>query len=88
MVSIGAIKYLIQFKTRIPKDISFIGFDELYNYSELMNFKPTIIKHPTEDLAVLSVKTLLNKIKKNDIDETTLTIEPELIIGDSCKKIY
>ncbi|MCL4417213.1 MAG: substrate-binding domain-containing protein [Actinobacteria bacterium] len=87
LVSVGVLKYLRESEIKIPEDISFIGFDELEDYSELLRFKPTVIKPPIENLAILSVETLLKKINKKNIDRTKLILEPELIIRDSCKKI-
>ena len=85
--SVGILRSLIKEKVRIPDDMSFVSFDELFEYSELLGFSPTAIRQPVEGIAKLSIKILLDKIDGQKIDPGNIALEPELIIRESCKKI-
>jgi len=85
MTSIGILKYLIKNNIKVPEDISFIAFDELYDFSELLDFKPTFIKQPVYKISELAVKLILSKfIRKNN---KKITLKTEFVIGNSVKKL-
>ncbi len=87
LTSVGALKYLRESNINIPDEISFISFDDLYDYSELLRFKPTIIKQPLEKIAESAIDILLKKINGFNLNNRSIIIEPELLIRDSCIKI-
>ena len=87
MTSVGVLKYLRESNINIPDEISFISFDDLYDYSELLRFKPTIIKQPLEKIAESAIDILLKKINGYNVNNSSIIIEPELLIKDSCMEI-
>lgn len=87
MTSVGSLKYLRENNIKIPNDISFVGFDDLYDYSELLMFKPTIIKQPVGKFADQAINILLKKIEGKKVKSRNIILEPEMIIRNSCKKI-
>ena len=87
MTSVGALKYLRESNINIPDEISFISFDDLYDYSELLRFKPTIIKQPVEKIAESAIGILLKKIANKKIKNRNIIIEPEILIESSCMEV-
>jgi LacI family transcriptional regulator len=87
LTSVGCLKYLVNATIKIPEDVSFIGIDELYDYSELLMNKPTVIKQPVEEFAIKAIYLLQKKMGKKPFMKSNLLIEPEILIKDSCRKI-
>ena len=86
-VSIGILRGFIKLGTLIPKDISFISFDELYEYSDLFKTGITTIKQPAKEIGEFAIELLLKKIEGKNLEPGIFEMEPQLIIRDSCKRI-
>jgi DNA-binding LacI/PurR family transcriptional regulator len=86
-VTIGALRAFNKMGTRIPDDISFISFDELYEYSDLFKTEITTIRQPAGEIGKLAMELLLKKIEGQAPDPGIIEMEPQLIIADSCKKM-
>jgi len=81
--AIGAIRAIADAKLKIPADISVIGFDDV---SLCQYFIPRItsIHYPIDDIAEVSIKTLLKLIKKNSSQTLKdIIVVPKLIIRES-----
>lgn len=68
---------------RIPADAAVIGFDGLA-FTEFTSPPLTTIAQPVQELAVESVKLLLNKLKGVKKESTKKLIKPYLVHGGSC----
>ena len=86
-VAMKVIQALHDVGLRVPDDVSVTGYDNSYMVNE-NGIKLTTIVHPQEKLGELAAQLLLDIIKNND--ENTMShqilIEPEIVIGNSCKK--
>jgi LacI family transcriptional regulator len=84
LVALGVIEALRQKNIRVPEDIAVVGYDDI----ELGTFfKPnlTTIHQPREKHAILACERLVELLSQTNIDaRMQLTVEPELIIRDSC----
>lgn len=72
---------------RVPEDISVTGYDN----SQIAQHGPiklTTVSHPKELLGEMAAELLLEKINGVEDKDSRVerVVEPELVIGDSCKK--
>ena len=84
--AINAIQYLHQLGYRVPDDISITGFDGI----EIGTFtQPSLvtIKQDMSNLGKEAASLLLKQIKKEEITDPHITIEAEIVKGQSVKKI-
>ncbi len=86
-VSIGMLRAFIKLGTSIPEDVSFISFDELYEYSDLFRTGITTIQQPAKEIGEFAIELLLKKIEGKNPEPGIFELEPQLIIRDSCRKI-
>ena len=87
--AIGAIRALEEVGLRVPKDVSVLGFDDIYA-AEFHNPALTTIRQPLFEMGKLAAHTLLRRFSKTRDGEPVpkyLTVEPELIIRSSTAPI-
>lgn len=86
--AISAMQYLKQQNIKIPKDISFIGFNN-DPISEIIEPSLSSTEQPDYEMGILSAKILIQSIKdKNFVpDKKNITLEQKLILRNSTKKI-
>ncbi len=82
-IAVHAIKAIEETGLKVPDDISITGYDNS-RYSTIADLTLTTIVHPQERLGEIAAKTLLKMIRGEDVNPCVI-IEPELIIGNSCK---
>ena len=91
--AIGAIRALQEAGLRVPKDVSVMGFDDIYA-AAFHNPALTTIRQPLFEMGGLAAQTLLEKLAKDqETDGTdeipgTLTVEPKLIVRQSTAPIF
>lgn len=78
----GAIEAAKTKGLKIPKDIGFIGFDDVY-FAKFLFPGLTTIKNPAEKLGELAVEKILEHMKHEDINGETIIFESELIVRNS-----
>ncbi len=82
--AIGAILALREFDLEVPRDVSVIGFDDVYE-ARFNNPALTTIRQPLKEMGELGATHLLKKILA-DAEKTfpnEVSVEPELIIRQS-----
>ena len=86
-IAMEVINVLTKFGKRVPEDVSVTGYDNSF-MAMTSPVRLTTIAHPQEKLGEMAAELLLEKIKHIPDSESKVArvIEPELIIGDSCKK--
>jgi LacI family transcriptional regulator len=86
IMMIGAIKALNALNKKIPYDVSLICFDEIPGYEI---FQPAIacISQPVSRLGTESIKILIGKIKHPELRPKGVLLKPELIPGNSIKRM-
>jgi Transcriptional regulators len=86
LTSIGTLHAIKELNLKIPKDISFISFDEIDPYN-LIDPQITVIEQPDYKIGELATNILIEKINGKEFGEKIFLLEPKLIIRKSCKKI-
>ncbi len=70
-------------RIEIPTQISFVGFDDLYD-AELISPKPTVIVQPVVDIGTEAAMIILNKlIKKKSLPKRNIVLPVSMIIRES-----
>jgi LacI family transcriptional regulator len=82
--AIGAIRALHDAGLHVPKDVSVVGFDDIYG-AAFHNPALTTIRQPLLKMGLLAAETLLARISKSAADPTpsALQVEPDLVIRES-----
>ena len=87
LMTIGAIKAIHSLNLSIPEDISLLSFDEIPG-QDIFKPKITYILQPIENLGKSAIKFLLEKIDNPENKKKyRIFLKPELIKGDSCRRI-
>jgi LacI family transcriptional regulator len=87
LISLGAIRRIMEENLKIPDDISIIAFDD-QPYFNYLSTPMTTISQNKEELGKISIRLLLNEINNlNNIDEKGFLVPTELIIRKSVKKL-
>jgi DNA-binding LacI/PurR family transcriptional regulator len=84
-MSVGVIKAIQQMKLSIPEDVSLLSFDEIPG-SEIFRPEITHIMQPVNTLGKDIMIAMINMIN-NSSKQIKIFQNPELIIGNSVKKI-
>lgn len=85
MTAIGAMQQLIQNGVRVPEDVSIVGFDNI-DFSYMVTPRLTTVCQPSFDTGRLVCKMLVDSLK-GDNREMSYSLQPELIIRDTVKRI-
>jgi LacI family transcriptional regulator len=87
LMTFGAIKAIQSLDLRIPHNVSVVCFDEIPGY-KIFNPKITHVIQPIEELGKEAVSILIEQIEnKGTSKQVKIFRKPELVIGDSCRKI-
>ncbi|MFC0273331.1 LacI family DNA-binding transcriptional regulator [Metabacillus herbersteinensis] len=81
LLMIGALKALNELKLNIPKDMSFIGFDD-HPWQEISTPKFTIVSQPAFEMGKQAIHALHKYKSSNETIKTSLPLQ--LIIRESC----
>jgi LacI family transcriptional regulator len=87
LMTIGAINAMHALKRSIPKDLSIVSFDEIPGQ---IIFRPkiTYVFQPIEELGRNTTQIILDKIEHPSRKKShRIYLKPELIVGESCRKI-
>ena len=85
-IAIGVYDFFHSKGVRIPEDISVIGFDET-EASTLLSPRLTTIHTPRFEIGVNAVNLLLGRIKEPGRPTTCKTLDVNLIVRESCRRI-
>ena len=83
-IAVHVIRAIEEAGLTVPGDISVTGYDNS-RYSTIADLKLTTIVHPQERLGEIAAETLLKMIRREEVDPRVI-IEPELILGNSCRE--
>ncbi|MFZ2095956.1 MAG: LacI family DNA-binding transcriptional regulator [Anaerolineales bacterium] len=82
-MAIGAIRATKNMGLNIPKDIAFVGFDDL-PVASLADFKLTTVRQPIIQFGVKAVDILIDLIENGTKPVRHIIMDTELVIRDSC----
>jgi LacI family transcriptional regulator len=82
--AIGAIRALHEAGLRVPRDVSVLGFDDIYSAAFHTPALSTV-RQPLSEMGTLAAQTLLQKIRTPGVDgwDRERSVEPELVIRES-----
>ena len=85
-MTLGAIRAIQNMNLSIPKDISIVCFDEIPGFTV---FQPRIthVLQPIELLGKNIMGALIGMIKNQNSKSVRMYLNPNLVIGNSCRKI-
>jgi Transcriptional regulators len=83
VMAIGAMRAVQEVGLDIPKDIAFVGFDDLPIASTLP-IKLTTVHQPITHFGIKAVDLLIDMIEKGTKPAKRMILDAELIIRDSC----
>ena len=83
MMSIGAMRYLVEQDISIPDEIAIIGFDD-YMWTGITSPPLSTIKQPTIELGEKATDILMERIKNRNADIRSEVLKAHLIIRESC----
>lgn len=69
----------------VPKDVSLIGYDDIF-FSEILDVPLTTIKQPIYEMGVEGVKLLLEEVEKEGGTKKCITFQPALVVRESVSK--
>ena len=86
-IAMKVIQALTDAGLKVPEDISVTGYDNSY-MANSGGFNLTTIVHPQEKLGEMAAELLLDLIQNGEetVKEKKIMIEPEIVIGNSCKE--
>jgi len=83
----GTIKAIQKLALNIPEDISLICFDQIPGY-EIFQPRIACVVQPIKSLGEKAISALISKIKKpENSGRTRVILKPELVRGNSCKRL-
>ncbi|MCH7372510.1 MULTISPECIES: substrate-binding domain-containing protein [Aeromonas] len=83
MMAMGVISAAHRAGLAIPRDLSLVGYDNVA-LAQYMSPPLTTVNQPKEELGRLAVTRLLARINGETIDNHMITVDPDLVIRDSC----
>lgn len=87
VLAVGACRAIQEAGKRIPEDVSVLGFDGI-ELTRFFNPPITTMAQPVRDIALESIRVLMNMIEEEEpLHEESKIYPCELIIRESCKKI-
>jgi LacI family transcriptional regulator/LacI family repressor for deo operon, udp, cdd, tsx, nupC, and nupG len=67
----------------MPKDIALVGYDDI-PWATALHPPPTVVNHPGYEMGQRAAELLMQRIKEPKRSSTLVTLQPELILRDSC----
>lgn len=85
--AVGAIKAVHDAGLSVPEDVSIAGFDGI-EITQLISPKLTTIKQDTHGLGAKAAESLIKQILGVETKrQENIILEPQLLVGDSCRRI-
>ena len=85
--AVGAIQAVRDHGLSVPEDISIVGFDGI-QITQLFSPRLTTIRQDTTGMGAKAAECLIKQILGVDRSKPeNIILEPQLLIGDSCRRI-
>jgi len=85
MIAIGVLQALGEAGLSVPKDVSLMGYDDIY-MSQYLHPPLTTMNQPKFAMGEKAVEMMVGLIQKNDRERQKLTLESSLVVRKSIKK--
>jgi LacI family transcriptional regulator len=89
MMALGCVKALVENEMSIPKDMAFIGFDDVDTF-EIMNLNISTVSRPTELMGEVAAEMLFELIESKQVKPTSIKevlLETKLVLRGSEKLV-
>lgn len=83
LTTLGALAALSQHNVRVPEDMALIGYDDV-PWAQALNPPPTVMDQPGYEMGSRGAELLLQRLDAPDRSPTTVTLQPKLIVRQSC----
>lgn len=83
LTTVGTLKAVRNMGSRVPKDISIVGFDD-FMYADLFNPPLTTVVQPAKQFADAATNLLLKILRGERPEQRQIVLQPRLRIRDSC----
>lgn len=88
LAALGVLQALDENSLSVPDDVSVIGYDDI-SFASLPRIKLTTVHQPKYEIGKLATKIIVKKLKsKKQGEPEKVILEPDLIIRDTCRRIY
>lgn len=83
LMTVGALRALHAMRTRVPDDVSVVGFDDL-DLAELLAPPLTVVDRPTDEQGALAMRLLLNRLEAGDVTlARRIVLDTQLLVRGS-----
>jgi len=86
LMTLGALQALIEKKVKIPEEMSLLGFDDM-PWSSSLQPPLTVVAQPTYNMGRIAAKLIIDRIQDPIAPAQQISLETNLIIRNSCKRI-
>ncbi len=83
LMTLGAFTAIHERGLEIPKDIAIVGYDDV-PWALALNPPPTVVSQPGYEMGRRAAEMLLRRIAEPDRSPTLVTLQPKLIVRESC----
>jgi DNA-binding LacI/PurR family transcriptional regulator len=84
LLSLGALLALKDLGLRCPQDVALVGFDD-HPWAAVSDPPLTVVRQPAEQIGRTAAEILLALLEGEQVDETNLWLECELVERRSCR---
>jgi DNA-binding LacI/PurR family transcriptional regulator len=82
-LSLMALSTLKELGLRCPEDVALVGFDD-HPWAAVSDPPLTVVRQPARQLGRTAAQILLNLIGGDEPPETSVTLDCELVVRESC----
>lgn len=83
LTTLGALTAINTRGLSAPDDVALVGYDDI-PWAMALNPPPTVIDQPGYEMGRRATRILLNRLASPDRSPTTVTLQPKLIVRQSC----
>jgi LacI family transcriptional regulator len=84
LLALGALIALQQLGLTCPEDVALVSFDDA-PWMRVADPPLTVLRQPNYEMGSLAAQLLLRQLRGEPVPRTTITLQPELIIRQSCR---
>jgi LacI family transcriptional regulator len=84
LLALGALIALQEMDLSCPADVALVCFDDA-PWMRISNPPLTVLRQPNYEMGTLAGQLLLQQLRGETVPRTTITLQPELIIRQSCR---
>ena len=83
LTTLGALSAIVVRGLSVPEDVALVGYDDI-PWAMALNPPPTVVDQPGYEMGRRAARTLLDRIVDPTRSPTTATLQPKLIVRQSC----